>query len=103
MTFDRVLNAPRSPKRITGGPRMPSSAVQTFTEPDEYAAAIGGTRAEMTVIGLGHFIATPGRFAAAYRNAFGEAPSTILRRSPGSGVFGAVFAHSAWSAEKPGV
>jgi hypothetical protein len=34
---------------------MPSSVVRTFTDPDDYAAAIRGTRAEMTVIGRGHF------------------------------------------------
>lgn len=31
-----------------------------------------------------------GRFAGAYRNAFGEAPSTTLRRAPGSGIFGTI-------------
>jgi AraC-like DNA-binding protein len=31
-----------------------------------------------------------GRFAGAYRNAFGESPSTTLRRSPGSGIFGTI-------------
>jgi len=34
---------------------MPSSVVQTFSDPDDYAASIRGTRAEMTVIGRGHF------------------------------------------------
>jgi AraC-like DNA-binding protein len=36
-----------------------------------------------------------GRFAGIYRTAFGEAPSTTLRRSPGSGIFGTIFADSA--------
>lgn len=36
-----------------------------------------------------------GRFAGAYRAAFGEAPSTTLRRTPGSGAFGPRFAGSA--------
>jgi len=31
-----------------------------------------------------------GRFAGAYRTAFGEAPSTTLRRAPGSGIFGTI-------------
>jgi AraC-like DNA-binding protein len=36
-----------------------------------------------------------GRFAGAYRNAFGESPSTTLRRTPGSGILGTTFANSA--------
>jgi len=36
-----------------------------------------------------------GRFAGAYRAAFGEPPSTTLRRTPESGVFGPRFAGSA--------
>ena len=36
---------------------MPSSAVRTFTDPDDYAAAIRATKAEMTVTGRGHFAA----------------------------------------------
>ena len=36
---------------------MPSSAVRTFTDPDDYASAIRATRAEMTVTGRGHFTA----------------------------------------------
>jgi hypothetical protein len=36
---------------------MPSSAVQTFTDPDGYAASIRATRAELTVMGRGHFTA----------------------------------------------
>jgi AraC-like DNA-binding protein len=36
-----------------------------------------------------------GRFAGAYRTAFGEAPSTTLGRAAGSGIFGATFAGSA--------
>jgi len=34
---------------------MPSSAVDTFTDPDDYAAAIRATRAELTVTGRGDF------------------------------------------------
>ena len=34
---------------------MPSGAVQTFTDPDDYTAAIRGTSAELTVIGRGRF------------------------------------------------
>ena len=34
---------------------MPSSAVHTFADPDDYAASIRGTSAEMTVIGRGLF------------------------------------------------
>jgi hypothetical protein len=36
---------------------MPSSAVRTFTDPDDYAASIRATRAELTVIGRGRFTA----------------------------------------------
>ena len=36
---------------------MPSSAVRTFTDPDEYASAIRATKAELTVIGSGQFAA----------------------------------------------
>jgi AraC-like DNA-binding protein len=36
-----------------------------------------------------------GRFAGAYRTAFGESPSTTLRRAPGSGIFGKTFANFA--------
>jgi hypothetical protein len=36
---------------------MPSSAVRTFSEADEYAAAIRATRAELTVTGRGDFVA----------------------------------------------
>jgi AraC-like DNA-binding protein len=36
---------------------MPSSAVRTFTDPDDYAASIRATRAELTVMGRGHFTA----------------------------------------------
>ena len=34
---------------------MPSSAVQTFSDPDEYAAAIRATSTEFTVTGRGQF------------------------------------------------
>jgi hypothetical protein len=36
---------------------MPSSAVQTFSEPDAYAAAIRATKAEVTVNARGKFSA----------------------------------------------
>jgi hypothetical protein len=36
---------------------MPSSAIRTFTDPDDYAAAIRATRAELTVMGRGDFAA----------------------------------------------
>jgi len=36
---------------------MPSSAVRMFTDPDDYAAAIRNTKAEMTVTGRGRFAA----------------------------------------------
>src|SRR5712691_11061812 len=36
---------------------MPSSAVHTFTDPDAYAAAIRGTKAELTVTERGRFTA----------------------------------------------
>jgi AraC-like DNA-binding protein len=36
---------------------MPSSAVRTFTDPEDYATSIRATRAEMTVMGRGHFTA----------------------------------------------
>src|SRR5215469_916866 len=34
---------------------MPSSAVRTFADPDDYTAAVRATNAEMTIIGRGHF------------------------------------------------
>ena len=36
---------------------MPSSAVRTFTDPDDYAASIRATKAELTVTGRGRFAA----------------------------------------------
>lgn len=36
---------------------MPSSAVLTFTDPDDYAATIRNTKAEVTVTGRGEFVA----------------------------------------------
>jgi AraC-like DNA-binding protein len=36
---------------------MPSSAVHTFTNPDDYATAIRATKAEFTITGRGHFLA----------------------------------------------
>jgi hypothetical protein len=36
---------------------MPSSAVRTFTDSDDYASAIRATRAEITVTARGHFAA----------------------------------------------
>jgi AraC-like DNA-binding protein len=40
-----------------GERKMPSSAVHTFTDPDDYAAAIRATKAEVTVTGRGDFTA----------------------------------------------
>jgi hypothetical protein len=34
---------------------MPSSAVRTFTDPDEYTASIRSTTAEVTITGRGNF------------------------------------------------
>ena len=36
---------------------MPSSAVRTFTDPDDYAASMRATKAEVTVTGRGNFTA----------------------------------------------
>ena len=36
---------------------MPSSVVRTFSDPDDYAAAIRGATAEVTVTGSGNFVA----------------------------------------------
>src|ERR1700736_2366573 len=36
---------------------MPSSAIRTFTDADDYASAIRATKAEVTVIGRGQFTA----------------------------------------------
>ena len=36
---------------------MPSSAVHTFTDPDDYAAAVRGQQAEVTILGRGQFTA----------------------------------------------
>jgi AraC-like DNA-binding protein len=36
---------------------MPSSAVQTFSDPDDYATSIRATRSELTVVGRGRFLA----------------------------------------------
>ena len=42
---------------LTAGGRMPSSAVRTFTDPDDYAASIRATTSDLTVTGRGHFTA----------------------------------------------
>ena len=34
---------------------MPSSAVRTFTDPDEYGKSIRGTKSEVTILGCGRF------------------------------------------------
>ena len=36
---------------------MPSSAVRTFSDPDDYATSIRATKAEVTVTGRGKFTA----------------------------------------------
>jgi AraC-like DNA-binding protein len=36
---------------------MPSSAVRTFTDPDDFAAAVHGSQAEVTILGRGQFSA----------------------------------------------
>ena len=36
---------------------MPSSAVRTFTDPEDYAEANGSSKSELTVSGRGHFTA----------------------------------------------
>ena len=40
---------------------MPSSAVHTFTDPDEYAAVFPATSADLTITGRGQFIANATR------------------------------------------
>jgi transcriptional regulator GlxA family with amidase domain len=52
-------------------------------------------RSNVADIARGHGFTELGRFAGAYRNAFGEAPSTTLRRAPGPGVLNPIFADSA--------
>jgi hypothetical protein len=37
---------------------MPSSTVRTFTDPDDYAASVRGTKAQLTITGRGRFEAT---------------------------------------------
>jgi hypothetical protein len=55
----RHLHSARVPLERLGdrGPEIPSSAVHTFTDPDDYAASIGATKAEVTVTGRGQFTA----------------------------------------------
>jgi AraC-like DNA-binding protein len=43
-----------------------------------------------------------GRFAGAYRTAFGESPSTTLRGTRGPRTLDHIFADSAYSTGKPG-
>src|SRR6266436_2281433 len=52
-------------------------------------------RSNVADIARGDGFTELGRFAGAYRNAFGEAPSTTLRRAPGPGVLNPIFADSA--------
>jgi AraC-like DNA-binding protein len=51
--------------------------------------------ANVAEIASGYGFTELGRFTGAYQTAFGESPSTTLRRAPGSGILGATFADSA--------
>jgi transcriptional regulator GlxA family with amidase domain len=51
--------------------------------------------ASVAEIASGCGFAELGRFAGAYRNAFGEAPLTTLRRMPGPGIFVPISSNSA--------
>ena len=53
------------------------------------------TAANVAEIARGCGFTEFGRFAVAYRTAFGEPPSTTLRRAPGLGIFRTTFADSA--------
>jgi AraC-like DNA-binding protein len=53
------------------------------------------TAANVAEIARGCGFTELGRFAVAYRTAFGEPPSTTLRRAPGLGIFRTTFADSA--------
>jgi len=53
------------------------------------------TAANVAEIARGRGFTELGRFAVAYRTAFGEPPSTTLRRAPGLGIFRTTFADSA--------
>jgi AraC-like DNA-binding protein len=97
--MDLGVRAQRAKKRDG---RLPSSTVRTFTDPDDYAAAVRGTKAQLTITGqgrldakftridlhfvwmlrcsenlprVGHYALAPGRAVISFRT------------QPGSGLF----------------
>ncbi len=70
---------------------MPSSAVHTFTDPDDYAALIPATKGGLTVIGRGHFTARLTRIDLHRRGCSGSS-TTAAGRSLGS-IAGRAYCH----------